>query len=364
MSFIFLKSLNENNNENINEGISFETTREIPFSSYLYGDEAISLESEYNEILLNSFRATYNALKENYPVINIIYEGFYDTAQSIVNWFKSWLTRFLKFVSDAFEKLFKWTTECNREVQMFYNDKTFEFEPFIVTGYKYTFNIRNINTNIITDVFEKTEKYINKVLTNKGNDLRSVVSLACNDIGGDNVLADYRGDIVGINDSITEGAYGLELFKAFRNGADEPEDVLVNKSIIKEMKKLIEKLQFAVNKLKDDRDRLQKQTESIIAFISAQPRKVGKEDELRLDSDIKYATLHSNATVSKREEYTDREIYQALTVIYTCANSTIQRIHMMYDKYFIAKMTALNEAIHFYHKCIRMTKAQIKGSGE
>ena len=359
MSSIFLTSLNKDNDESTN--ISFEATREIPFSSYLYGNEAISLEMHYNEILINSFRATYNALKESYPALNIIYEGFYDTAQSIINWFKSWLERFLKFISDAFEKLFKWTIECDKEIEMFYSDRNFDFEPFIVSGYKYTFSIRNIHTSLINRVFEKTEKYINQVLNNKGNDLRSVVSLACNDIGGDNVLADYRADIVGINESISESAYGLELFKTFRNGAEEPEDVIVNKSIIKEMKKLISKLQSAVNKLKDDRDRLQKQTEAVIGFISAQPRKVGKEDELRLDEEIKYATLHSNAVVSQREQYTDREIYQALTTIYTCSNATIQRIHMMYDKYFIAKMIALNEAIHFYHKCIRMVKTQIKG---
>ena len=256
MSSIFLTHLNENSNEYDNT--SFDINREISFSSYLYGDESISLEMQYNEILLNSFRATYNALKENYPAVNIIYEGFYDTTQSIINWFKSWLERFLKFVSDAFEKLFKWTIECDKEIEYFYSDNQFDFKPFVVSGYKYTFTIKNIDTNIIVDVFEKTEKYVNQVLSNKGNDVKTVVSLACNDIGGDNVLADYRADIVGINESISENVYGLELFKAFRNGAEEPEDLIINKSVIKEMKKLIGKLQLAVNRLKDDRDRLQK----------------------------------------------------------------------------------------------------------
>ena len=360
MSSIFFSVVNDESPciENTND----KSFNEIPFSSYLYGEEAINMEMEYSNIILNNLRATYNALKEGTVVKEIVYEGFIDAVKSIVEWFREWLRKFLEFVSKAFKKLYKWTLDCDREVKTFFSDTQVEFEPFIVSGYKYTLNAKNVDSSILEDVVNKTEKYVNDVLMNReSNNLAAVVSLACNAIGGDNVLADYRARIVGLNVDISEGNYGLELFKLFRGGMEDPGDVIIDKASLKDMKKLIEKLKIAVDTCKNDRNRMKDQVETIIKFIESQPVKVGKEDELRLDSDIRYRTRNFDVVTSRREEYTDREIYKALTTIYSYSNSTVQRVHMMFDKFFIAKMNAINEAIHFYYKCILAVKNQIRG---
>lgn len=230
-------------------------TDEFDFSQTML-EQAITMEDTYFNIVREQMIATHLAMKEDSP--EILQEGFKDFANSAVEFFKKLLAGFKEFMAKAFMYLQAYLGNFSKFIEK-YKDQLSALDPnFSVDGYTYTFNSAIPNTEKLHNIITHYNNEISKVKTMTKSD----VIKQREEYLSSETLDRTRAVAIGSGIPVTREEFLSSAKKAYRNGEDTPDKIIVNRSRLlqalddyeglKKIKKECEKDRNNVIRLIDD----------------------------------------------------------------------------------------------------------------
>ncbi len=306
-------------------------------------------EEEYNQILLEGIRAGY-ITAQTANLANVI-ESLSDTVDSIIAWFKKWLKTFKNFIMGVLKKIMNLFVSGESVIKKF-DSSYVNFKPFEMEGFEYSINTSDLNSKILSDFMNAVNHYAIEIGYSNPRSLGANLSVYINDISGDTFLDKVRGEMIGTS-PIKSSHWKEELKASFRKGLRQKKKIEVTPQVAHGFCKQYEMLKLALDSCKKNKEQMERNVDHVIAWMEGEPMVV------RGALDNKEPGLQ---TASQQHAFREQQ-YMAAEKLFHAAHMTARQIQYIYDKYYTAKIDALNEAIMFYLKVVNTAFAHAVKEG-
>jgi hypothetical protein len=132
------------------------------------------------------------------------------------------------------------------------------------------------------------------------------------------------------------------LKASFRGGTLNKKKIEITSNVAHGYCKQYEMLKLALDSCKKNKEQMERNVDQVIAWMEGEPLVVrGALD-----------TSEPGLQTSEQQRMFREQQYMASQKLFHAANMTARQIQYIYDKYYTAKIDALNEAILFYLKVV------------
>lgn len=279
----------------------------------------------YEEAIVDCMRGVFIAVKENR--VEIAVESFVDCVKALIKWFKKWFMKFVSFVKENFKKLDLYFLKGKVVIDRFLKT-TPRFEPFILSGYKYTIPDGHLNSGLLFNYMDMVEEEILQILRADSTSLNPRIAKAQEKLGSAKLMNHFRGILLS-RPAVNASTFKHELKYYFRNNSLKA-DIQCNVQTVTGFCEEYKLLAKQIDSIKKNRMSIEIHTNRILDFLEHEPEK--------------YYDGYSNGSDL------DRRKNMGIAIVYSSANAIIKQLNLMYDFYFSAKLDAINEAMQFYVK--------------
>lgn len=279
----------------------------------------------YEEAIVDCMRGVFIAVKENR--VEIAVESFVDCVKALIKWFKKWFMKFVSFVKENFKKLDLYFLKGKVVIDRFLKT-TPRFEPFILSGYKYTIPDGHLNSGLLFNYMDMVEEEILQVLRADSTYLNPRIAKAQEKLGSSKLMDHFRGILLS-RPAVSASTFKHELKHYFRNNSLKA-DIQCNVQSVTGFCEEYKLLAKQIDSIKRNRMSIEIHTNRILDFLEHEPEK--------------YFDGYSNGSDL------DRRKNMGIAIVYSASNAIIKQLNLMYDFYFSAKLDAINEAMQFYVK--------------
>ena len=227
-----------------------------------YFVSALNFINETNKEIINSKEVLYKSISEateQYVVLES-FSDFFSKINDIINKFikfiKSLAARFLTHMN----KIIKSDKYINAHKKDFKNFKS--ADEFTMNGYTYTFNSNipvanaslEFNKNLFEDLYTYTK---NNKLSADG------VSSAISAIDLTELCDKFRGEVLGLDYTVSVGEFDTELFKIFRNGDMDTSELTIGSFEVSAALDRFTSFSTAKKQIENDQKRIEDDYENV-----------------------------------------------------------------------------------------------------
>ena len=227
-----------------------------------YFVSALNFINETNKEIINSKEVLYKSISEateQYVVLES-FSDFFSKINDIINKFikfiKSLAARFLTHMN----KIIKSDKYINAHKKDFKNFKS--TDEFTMNGYTYTFNssipVANASLEFNKNLFEDLYTY-----TNNNKLSADGVSSAISAIDLTELCDKFRGEVLGLDYTVSVGEFDTELFKIFRNGDMDTSELTIGSFEVSAALDRFTSFSTAKKQIENDQKRIEDDYENV-----------------------------------------------------------------------------------------------------
>ena len=227
-----------------------------------YFVSALNFINETNKEIINSKEVLYKSISEateQYVVLES-FSDFFSKINDIINKFikfiKSLAARFLTHMN----KIIKSDKYINAHKKDFKNFKS--ADEFTMNGYTYTFNsnipVANASLEFNKNLFEDLYTY-----TNDNKLSADGVSSAISAIDLTELCDKFRGEVLGLDYTVSVGEFDTELFKIFRNGDMDTSELTIGSFEVSAALDRFTSFSTAKKQIENDQKRIEDDYENV-----------------------------------------------------------------------------------------------------
>ena len=324
--------------------VSDNSITDTIIENYLQNEEIFRVAT------IESIVATYNGIKANNS--NIVYEGFRDMKDKIVQWFKNFINFFKKHFRKFMTELLAIFGDTERLIKK-YKDELPNFGEFDMEGNEYSIDPKPVKIESVLKIVDELNNAVDKLADMSPEEYNKAIMSGNSDEYYDNI----RGEVIGCGHKVTDGDFRTMVKSSFRNGNEGTILISCDANMISKMCEWYFETKKALSACKTDESNMEKLTNSIIEFAKTQPSIAYNKDDMKVMR-VHKLSVDDNKNVSHGESSERRyneTVQKRMAGYYAKKISMLKRIQQIYAIYMTMKLEAIREAISFYSACIRKT---------